>query len=95
VKFGWLQRPLSIRRVLNQAEDWDSSKLEQETGATISKFNWPWWIRTTINGSKVRCPAIGRRASNRWARAAGLKPSGPGAVAKGGLALPHFEPKIQ
>jgi hypothetical protein len=25
--------------------------------------SWPWWIRTTINGSKVRCPAIGRRAS--------------------------------
>lgn len=25
-------------------------------------MDWPWWIRTTINGSKVRCPAVGRRA---------------------------------
>ena len=29
------------------------------------KCSWPWWIRTTINGSKVRCPAVGRRASKR------------------------------
>src|ERR1700687_538551 len=26
-------------------------------------FNCPWWIRTTITGSKDRCPAIGRRGS--------------------------------
>ena len=25
--------------------------------------NWPRWARTTIPGSKVRCPAIGRGAS--------------------------------
>src|SRR4029077_8388182 len=24
-------------------------------------INCPWWIRTTITGSKDRCPAIGRR----------------------------------
>jgi hypothetical protein len=28
-------------------------KLEQQTGAQNRKSNWPWWIRTTINGSKV------------------------------------------
>ena len=32
------------------------------------QFNWPSRIRTWINGSKVRCPAIGRRASNRSQR---------------------------
>src|SRR5882672_5649243 len=26
-------------------------------------INCPWWIRTTITGSKDRCPAIGRRGS--------------------------------
>src|SRR6266550_5313295 len=28
-------------------------------------INRPWWIRTTITGSKDRCPAIGRRGSGR------------------------------
>src|ERR1700681_804493 len=28
-----------------------------------SQINCPWWIRTTITGSKDRCPAIGRRGS--------------------------------
>src|SRR5688572_8441446 len=25
----------------------------KQTGAVFHKSNWPWWIRTTINGSKV------------------------------------------
>src|SRR6202521_3686433 len=28
-------------------------------------INCPWWIRTTITGSKDRCPAIGRRGSGK------------------------------
>ena len=28
-------------------------KLEQQAGADFAKSNWPWWIRTTIDGSKV------------------------------------------
>jgi hypothetical protein len=43
----------------------------------IAEYNWPWWIRTTINGSKVRCPAVGRRAKNT------LKPSNHREAAKG------------
>ena len=40
---------------------------------SMRKSNWPWWIRTTINGSKVRCPAIGRRASQgEFTRGLGL-----------------------
>jgi hypothetical protein len=35
----------------------------QQPWAENRKCDWPWWIRTTINGSKVRCPAVGRRAS--------------------------------
>src|SRR5256885_1157007 len=30
--------------------------------------DWPRWARTTIPGSKVRCPAIGRGASRYWGR---------------------------
>ena len=45
---------------------WGSgSKLAMKTGHGSAKCNWPSRIRTWINGSKVRCPAIGRRASNR------------------------------
>jgi hypothetical protein len=43
-------------------------KLEQQTGAELAKCSWPWWIRTTINGSKVRCPAVGRRAIGEAAK---------------------------
>ena len=50
--------------------------LMNQTGAAFCNFNWPWWIRTTIDGSKVRCPAVGRRAS-------GLKPSDPKGAAEG------------
>ncbi len=34
-------------------------------GAEGKHFDCPRWIRTTILGSKVRCPAIGRGGSNR------------------------------
>ena len=38
------------------------ASLPHRPSPVLAKFNWPWWIRTTINGSKVRCPAVGRRA---------------------------------
>ena len=53
-------------------------------------FNWPWWIRTTINGSKVRCPAIGRRATehqNLYRLRAGGRP-GQGLDRNEGAVLP-------
>ena len=36
-----------------------------ERGARLRVWpHWPRWIRTTIAGSKDRCPAIGRGAIN-------------------------------
>ena len=40
----------------------------RQTRVELAKENWPSRIRTWINGSKVRCPAIGRRASKRSQR---------------------------
>jgi N-acyl-D-aspartate/D-glutamate deacylase len=67
-------------------------RLGQGFFADIVVFNWPWWIRTTINGSKVRCPAIGRRASKAFS-SAGLKPSHQPPGAKGALAFNNIEPE--
>jgi hypothetical protein len=65
----------SCSLTLSRCRDRWSVRLHQP-GPQNAKSNWPWWIRTTINGSKVRCPAVGRRAS-------GVKPSGPAGAAKG------------
>jgi hypothetical protein len=55
---------------------------------------WPWWIRTTINGSKVRCPAIGRRASagesNNLLATAALPPATLAAQIHGPRHDPHL-----
>ena len=46
-------------------------QLTHEISHDGAKSNWPSRIRTWINGSKVRCPAIGRRASQGRLAAAG------------------------
>jgi hypothetical protein len=69
------------------------TNLTQQTYSVSRKSNWPSRIRTWINGSKVRCPAIGRRAS-------GLRiytSSGPGGgvdMVRTGVRVPCFRPSI-